>query len=88
MLVKTFVSLRVIVGIDEMFAGCVSPEIRENAKILNDLNLIKMSKVDNNTTIKVFKRCFRRDKICFPSMWLNTFLSLLVNVWFAVMTGV
>ena len=71
-----------------MFAGCVSPELKANAAILNKLDLIKMSQVDHNTSVKVLKRCFKRDKICSPAIWLNTFLNLIVNVWFFLMTTV
>ena len=76
---KSFVALKIVVEIDDMFAKSLPKEILQNAFYLNSQSKLKISE-DNNTTTKILKRMRFEN---FPQEMVN----LMINLWYAAISN-
>ena len=98
---KGYVTLSLVVGIDDMFAPTLPADIRENADNLNKSQMLRLSK-DNNSYTLIFgriKKLILSYVCCFSKKhqhWARTqrhltqglpdeFMNLIVNIWYTIL---
>lgn len=85
-MIKGYVALGFILNIDDLFGEIYPKSLKAYPEIINDSETLKMP-VDKNSNKRVLKRCWRRKNICKPSMWVETLVNLLINLWVWLLTN-
>ena len=79
LITKSFVALRLVVSIDDMFASTLPQEILVNAYKLNSETKLKLSE-DHNTYTKIFKR------MSYSNLHVEI-VNLNINLWYTAIVN-
>ena len=79
-MIKHYVAMGRIIGIDDMFAATFPKSLWENAKKLNQAEILVMPR-DRNTNKKICKRLCNKKRICSLRQQIETIKDLLINFW-------
>ena len=85
-MIKHYVAMGRIVGLDDMFAATFPNSLVQNAKKLNEAEILSMPR-DRNTNKKIFKRLCNRRKWYRPRQWIETIKDLLINLWVSLLSN-
>ena len=84
LIIKTFVGLMLLNGIDNRFVNVLPKELVKNFNILNKSGLLIMTE-DNNTTKGLLKRQFNKDNRWKCCDWPGTFWNICINLWVTIL---